>query len=170
MQTAVISEIVTLLTGNQLTVTQVVSGIGNAIGSGLNGDQAASMLVSLAAQNTAAQGAVTAIEDGWVLAEQVGAQRARRSNLTSGVDWPAALAAYEAVRPEHCRRVVTTARKWGELWHHDGIKRLQRNAVLRSRDTYDYAFTDWIYGPTALRPEQEPELYPTIPLDSAQRL
>jgi len=116
-----------------------------------------------------AQGAVMAIEDGWVLAEHVGAQRAQRSSRTSGVDWAAALAAYEAVRPEHCRRVITTARKWGELWHHDGMKRLQRNALLRSRDTYDYAFTDWIYGPTALTPGQEPELYPAIPLDSVER-
>ncbi|TLS48150.1 FAD-binding protein [Streptomyces montanus] len=112
-----------------------------------------------------AQGAVMAIEDGWVLAEHIGAQRARRSERASGVDWEAALAAYEAVRPEHCRRVVTTARAWGELWHHDGIKRLRRNTLLRSRDTHDYTFTDWIYGPTALTPEQEPELYPTIPLD-----
>jgi 3-hydroxybenzoate 6-monooxygenase len=113
-----------------------------------------------------AQGAVMAIEDGWVLAEHVGAQRAARSERTSGVDWEAALAAYEAVRPEHCRRVVTTARVWGELWHHDGIKRRRRNTLLRSRDPYDYTFTDWIYGPTALTPEQEPELYPTIPLDT----
>ncbi|MFF0449589.1 FAD-dependent monooxygenase [Streptomyces sp. NPDC004609] len=115
-----------------------------------------------------AQGAVMAIEDGWVLAEHVGAQHGRRSRESSGVDWDAALAAYEAARPEHCRRVVTTARRWGELWHHDGINRLRRNALLRSRDTYDYTFTDWIYGPTALTPEQEPRLYPTIPLDSVE--
>ncbi|MEW2399385.1 FAD-dependent oxidoreductase [Streptomyces sp. NPDC046862] len=115
-----------------------------------------------------AQGAVMAIEDGWVLAEHVGAQRARRSHGSSGVDWGSALGAYEAVRPEHCRRVVLTAREWGRLWHHDGTERLRRNALLRARDTYDYAFTDWIYGPTALSPEQEPDLYPTIPLDSVR--
>ena len=66
----------------------------------------------------------------------------------------AALAAYETVRVEHCRRVVLTARKWGELWHLDGTRRLQRNAILRARDTYDYSFTDWIYGPTALTPNR----------------
>ncbi|GAA3803264.1 FAD-dependent monooxygenase [Streptomyces phyllanthi] len=115
-----------------------------------------------------AQGAVMAIEDGWVLAEHVGAQRPRRSRRSSGVDWAAALAAYEAVRPEHCGRVITTARAWGEFWHHDGTRRLRRNALLRSRDTYDYTFTDWIYGPTALTPEQEPEPCPTIPLDSVE--
>lgn len=114
-----------------------------------------------------AQGAVMAIEDGWVLAEHVGAQAAVRTAHGSGVDWAAALAAYDAVRPEHCRRVLTTARSWGDLWHVDGTPRLLRNAVLRARDTHDYTYTDWIYGPTALTPEEEPALYPTIPLASA---
>ena len=105
-----------------------------------------------------AQGAIMAIEDGWVLAKHV----------SRGDDWDAALAAYQAVRAEHCQRVVLTSRKWGDLWHHDGTKRLQRNAILRARDTDDYSFTDWIYGPTALTPDQEPPLYPDIPLDSVQ--
>ncbi|MFF9808204.1 FAD-dependent oxidoreductase [Streptomyces coeruleorubidus] len=115
-----------------------------------------------------AQGAVMAIEDGWVLGRHVGAQQAKRSEGGSGVDWEVALAAYEAVRPEHCRRVVLTARSWGELWHHVGVRREQRNAVMRARDTYDYSFMDWIYGPTALTPDQEPEMYPSIPLDSVE--
>ena len=112
-----------------------------------------------------AQGAIMAIEDGWVLAEHVGAQQPTRTATGSGVDWDAALAAYNAVRPEHCRRVVTTARAWGELWHLDGVPRLQRNALLRDRDTYDYTFMDWIFGPTALTPDQEPDHYPTRSLD-----
>ena len=107
-----------------------------------------------------------AIEDGWVLAEHVGAQQAARAQGSSGVDWEKALTAYNAVRPEHCRRVLTTGRAWGELWHLDGVKRLQRNALLKARDTYDYSFTEWIYGPTALTPEQEPPMYETIPLES----
>jgi salicylate hydroxylase len=110
-----------------------------------------------------AQGAVTAIEDGWVLAQHL-------SCLTSAtaedVGWDAALAAYEAVRGEHCRRVVLTSRTWGRLWHLDGAERLQRNAILRARDIDDYSFTDWIYGPTALTPDQEPALYRPVPLDS----
>ncbi len=114
-----------------------------------------------------AQGAVMAIEDGWVLAEHVGRQGAQRAAEGSGVDWEAALSAYNAVRPEHCRRVVLTARSWGELWHLDGPAREQRNAVLRSRETRDYSFTDWIYGPTALTPDQEPELYRPVPLHEA---
>jgi salicylate hydroxylase len=115
-----------------------------------------------------AQGAIMAIEDGWVLAQHVAAQNAERSDEGSGVDWQRALAAYEAVRPEHCRRVVVTAREWGELWHHSGIKRDQRNTLLRARDTYDYSFMDWVYGPTALTPGQEPEMYRPIPLASAE--
>ncbi len=109
-----------------------------------------------------AQGAVMAIEDGWVLAEHVSRQR----GADGEVDWAAALAAYDAVRPEHCRRVLTTARAWGELWHLDGEQRLRRNAILRARDVRDYAFTDWIYGPTALTPDEEPPMYQPIPLDS----
>ncbi len=115
-----------------------------------------------------AQGAIMAIEDGWVLAEHVAAQSATRDESGSGVDWDAALAAYEAVRPEHCRRVLSTGRVWGELWHLEGLARLQRNKVLRDRDTYDYTYTEWIYGPTALTSEQEPPLYPTFPLSSVE--
>ncbi|WP_280398852.1 FAD-dependent oxidoreductase [Nocardia carnea] len=110
-----------------------------------------------------AQGAIMAIEDGWVLAEHV-----RRLRGADGVvDWQGALAAYEAVRPEHCRRVVLTARVWGELWHLDGVPREQRNLLLRARQVDDYSFTDWIYGPTALFPEDEPPMFEPIPLTSA---
>jgi salicylate hydroxylase len=113
-----------------------------------------------------AQGAIMAIEDGWVLAEHV-----RRLRGDDGVvDWTGALAAYEAVRPEHCRRVVLTARVWGELWHLDGIRRAQRNMLLRAREVGDYSFTDWIYGPTALFPADEPPMFEPIPLASADRV
>ncbi|WP_116198718.1 FAD-dependent oxidoreductase [Amycolatopsis circi] len=103
-----------------------------------------------------AQGAIMAIEDGWVLAEHA-------KRLGTG-DWDGALAAYQAVRPEHCRRVVLTARAWGNLWHLDGVEREQRNALLRARATDDYAFTDWLYGPTALFPEDEPAMFEPVPL------
>ncbi|NKY42119.1 NAD(P)-binding protein [Nocardia cerradoensis] len=113
-----------------------------------------------------AQGAIMAIEDGWVLAEH--ARRRRGAGAT--VDWDGALAAYQAVRPEHCRRVVLTARAWGELWHLDGRRREQRNILLRARETGDYSFTDWIYGPTALVPEEEPAMFTPIPLTAADRI
>ena len=104
-----------------------------------------------------AQGAIMAIEDGYVLA----------GHLARGAGWDAALGAYEAVRAEHCRRVVLTSRAWGELWHLDGTKRLRRNDLLRARDTYDYSFTDWLYSTTALTPDEEPPPFRPIPLDSA---
>ncbi|MGD0558748.1 MAG: FAD-dependent monooxygenase [Streptosporangiaceae bacterium] len=102
-----------------------------------------------------AQGAIMAIEDGWVLASHAG---------LLGQDWDAVLSAYQAVRAEHCRRVVLASRDWGYLWHLDGDKRLLRNEMLRARDTYDYGFVDWLYGSTALTPEQEPPRYPAITL------
>ena len=105
-------------------------------------------------------------QDGkWLTAEEIPTFKVAEDGT---VDWTAALAAYEAVRPEHCRRVLTTSRKWGELWHLDGLAREQRNVLLRARDTYDYSFVDWLYGPTALTPEEEPELFTPIPLSSAQ--
>ena len=113
-----------------------------------------------------AQGAIMAIEDGWVLGEQVARNR---TDDGAGVDWDAALAAYNAVRPEHCRRVVTTSRKWGELWHLDGVAREQRNELLRARDIRDYSFVDWLYGPTALHPSDEPKMFTPIPLNRATR-
>jgi 3-hydroxybenzoate 6-monooxygenase len=112
-----------------------------------------------------AQGAIMAIEDGWVLAQHAARLKTAPTG-GRGTGWDAALAAYEAVRAEHYRRVVLTARRWGQLWHLDGTRRLQRNAILRARDTYDYSFTDWIYRSTALTPDQEPALYREIPLDS----
>ncbi|WP_245592506.1 FAD-dependent oxidoreductase [Actinomadura rifamycini] len=111
-----------------------------------------------------AQGAIMAIEDSWVLGEHVARHRAGDGS----VDWAAVFAAYDAVRPEHCRRVLTTSRAWGELWHLDGRPRLQRNVLLRERDTYDYAFVDWLYGPTALHPAEEPPMFTPVPLASAE--
>jgi len=109
-----------------------------------------------------AQGAVMAIEDGWVLGEQVAQSR----TTGGGVDWAVALASYDAVRPEHCRRVVTTSRAWGELWHLDGQLRERRNMQLLSRDTYDYSFIDWLYGPSALKPDDEPTMFTPVALGS----
>ncbi|MFI0720873.1 FAD-dependent oxidoreductase [Streptomyces sp. NPDC021224] len=114
-----------------------------------------------------AQGAIMAIEDGWVLARHYARQAEAAPAAGGRPDWDAALAAYQTVRVEHCRRVQTTARAWGELWHLDGEQRLRRNAVLRARDTYDYSFTDWVYGPTALTPQEEPPMFTPVPLSSA---
>jgi 3-hydroxybenzoate 6-monooxygenase len=108
-----------------------------------------------------AQGAIMAIEDGYVLAEHAAANRGR----DGAVAWDMALKAYEAVRVGHCRRVLLTSRAWGELWHLDGAKRQRRNGILRTRDTYDYGFVDWLYERTALTPDQEPQMFTPVPLD-----
>jgi salicylate hydroxylase len=104
-----------------------------------------------------AQGAIMAIEDGYVLAEHLAANPGDRD---------AALAAYQAVRPEHCRRVVETSRAWGNLWHLDGEKRERRNEILRARGPRDYSFVDWLYSITALTPAEEPPMFQVIPLDA----
>ncbi|MFD7058885.1 hypothetical protein [Streptomyces sp. NPDC059906] len=39
---------------------------------------------------------------------------------------------------------------------------------MRERDAYDYGFTDWVYGPTALSPDEEPAPFTPIPLASAR--
>jgi salicylate hydroxylase len=110
-----------------------------------------------------------AIEDGYVLAEHLGANPdSARAEI--GADMAGALAAYQAVRPEHCRRVVTASRDWGKLWHLDGAKRERRNAILRARDPRDYGYVDWLYGNTALTPAEEPPTFPIIPLDSPESL
>jgi len=101
-----------------------------------------------------AQGAIMAIEDGYVLVE----------HLAGHPDPDRALAAYQAVRPEHCRRVLGASRAWGELWHLDGDQRDRRNEILRGRDVYDYSFTDWLYSTTALTPDQEPAMFKPIAL------
>jgi salicylate hydroxylase len=66
-----------------------------------------------------AQGAIMAIEDGWVLAQHIRRLRAATADGLA-VGWDAALPAHQAVRAEHCRRVILTARAWGQLWHLDG--------------------------------------------------
>jgi salicylate hydroxylase len=63
--------------------------------------------------------------------------------------------------------VVLTSRAWGDLWHLDGDKRERRNEILRARDTLDYGFVDWLYERTALTPDEEPEMFTPVPLDSA---
>ena len=112
-----------------------------------------------------AQGAIMAIEDGYVLAEHLAANQDDAGNPgEAGLD--RALAAYQAVRPEHCRRVVETSRAWGALWHLDGAKRERRNEILRARDIRDYSFVDWLYSVTALTPAEEPPMFKVIPLDT----
>lgn len=69
------------------------------------------------------------------------------SALGSSADVPTALASYAAARRERTARVQSTARTWGEIWHVDGVARLLRNELLRTRDASDHRHVDWLYGP-----------------------
>ena len=106
-----------------------------------------------------AQGAIMAIEDGWVLAEHVAA------DPTTGTPrWP---------RTRRC--APSTAAGWcsprasgATCGTSTGPSGCSVTPSCAPATPHDYSFTDWIYGPTALTPDQEPPLYPDIPLDSVQ--
>ncbi len=119
----------------------------------LTGDSAHPTLLYLA------QGAVMAIEDAWVLGELVAAQGA--SGGGDAVAWDDVLAAYNAVRPVRCRRIMEVSRDWGGLWHAGADRRQWRNEALQGWSPQDHRYTDWLFGPTALRPEDERELFPS---------
>jgi hypothetical protein len=56
--------------------------------------------------------------------------------------------------------VLTTARSWGEFWHHTGERRARRNEILRDRDVYDYTYVDWLFGPTARTAADQAPMFP----------
>jgi len=98
----------------------------------LTGDAAHPMLQYLA------QGACQAVEDADCLAEE--AKKAGRDG------WPAVLEAYQQARSGRTARVQTTARLWGDIWHVDGVGRLMRNELFRTREPDDFTRADWLYG------------------------
>ena len=98
-----------------------------------------------------AQGAIMAIEDGWVLAEHAAGQPAAPMAPSTG---PPSWRPTRRSARSTAAGWSTTARAWGELWHLDGEERLQRNDVLRARAIDDYSFIDWLYGPTDVVPGQ----------------
>ncbi|MFK5633125.1 MULTISPECIES: FAD-dependent monooxygenase [unclassified Ornithinimicrobium] len=110
-----------------------------------------------------AQGAIMAIEDAWVLGAHAEKQLAAGATGET-VDWDPVVRAYSDVRTRHTARVTGTSRKWGELWHVEGRERELRNEILRARETGDYSFTDWLYGPTALTPQELPGMFTPIPV------
>lgn len=89
-----------------------------------------------------ASGAVMAIEDAKCFADYAAADYADGGNQA----WPAILARVNAERAPRCNRVMTTGRMWGELWHLDGVGRIARNELFRTRDTSSYKYTDWLWA------------------------
>lgn len=105
----------------------------------LIGDAAHPMLQYLA------QGACQALEDAAVL------QDAARNRVFTpeGIDagaWEAAFRDFNEERAARTARVQRTARIWGESWHVDGVARLLRNMLFKSRGDNNFQYNDWLYG------------------------
>ncbi|MGW5524064.1 FAD-dependent monooxygenase [Gordonia sp. NPDC003950] len=89
-----------------------------------------------------ASGAVMAIEDAKCIADY-----AEEELALGGSDaWDRTLAAVNAERAPRCNRILTTGRMRGELWHLDGVGRIARNELFRTRDTSSYKYTDWLWA------------------------
>jgi salicylate hydroxylase len=89
-----------------------------------------------------AQGAVMAIEDGIVLADQLAAAVAG-----PGGNLPAALVAYETQRRPRTRKVQDTARRNGQIYHLTGLAAAARDLALRAVPPAQMmARYDWLYG------------------------
>ena len=60
--------------------------------------------------------------------------------------WPLILKRVNAERAPRCNRILSVGRMWGELWHLDGVGRIGRNELFRTRDMSSYKYTDWLWG------------------------
>lgn len=84
------------------------------------------------------QGACQALEDGLVLARELG------GNLD---DIAGALAAFDAERVPHTTQCQRVARPWGESWHTaDPALVAYRNRYLRARRPDDFSDVEWLYA------------------------
>ncbi|NMH97508.1 FAD-binding protein [Pseudonocardia sp. K10HN5] len=101
----------------------------------LTGDAAHPMLQYLA------QGACQALEDAYVLAEQVA-----KGGDGGEPDWDRVLRAYQELREPRTTRIQRTVHVWGDMWHCDGLTRTLRNALFRDRDPLDHKHIGWLWG------------------------
>jgi salicylate hydroxylase len=86
-----------------------------------------------------AQGGVMALEDATVLA-------ALMSNA-SNEEVPARLAEFERIRRPRTTRVMEASARNGRAYHHDGLMRRARNAVLTAMPPHLFIRQyDWLYG------------------------
>lgn len=107
---------------------------------GLLGDAAHPMLQYLA------QGACQALEDAYVIADEVARYSTPGADGRARVDWTAAMESAARRRYPRTARIQRAARTWGESWHLDGVGRLVRNELFMARDTADLSRVDWLYG------------------------
>jgi 2-polyprenyl-6-methoxyphenol hydroxylase-like FAD-dependent oxidoreductase len=113
----------------------------------LLGDAAHPMLQYLA------QGACQALEDADVLAAELAAAGAAGRPGAAGAGYSRALASYAAVRAPRAMRVQSAARTWGDIWHVDGVAKLIRDELLRTRDVADHRHVTWLYGDSVEEPD-----------------
>ncbi len=86
-----------------------------------------------------AQGAVLAMEDAMVLADELGS--------ADSLNIPAALRRYEARRKPRARRVQDASERNGRIYHMDGLAAWSRDAVLAATPpAWVMAGYDWLYG------------------------
>lgn len=108
---------------------------------GLLGDAAHPMLQYLA------QGACMAVEDAYVLADQVD----RHGDAHHG-DYAAAFVAYQNERYLRAARVQLTARFYGEIYHAGGVKAEVRNQMFRASPPQpSVEAMGWLYDGIATR-------------------
>nr|WP_120492000.1 FAD-dependent monooxygenase [Corynebacterium lactis] len=95
-----------------------------------------------------ASGAVMAMEDAECLA-LFASEAAEGGQLV----WKDVLEEVSAERAPRCKRIQSTGRFWGELWHVDGLARLIRNEVFRQAESGWFKYVDWLWGYDAERRE-----------------
>jgi salicylate hydroxylase len=105
----------------------------------LIGDAAHPMLQYLA------QGACQALEDAAVLQDATKGLVFTDEGINPGA-WEAAFSEFNGVRAARTARVQRTARIWGESWHVDGVARVLRNMLFKSRGDNNFQYNDWLYG------------------------
>ena len=90
-----------------------------------------------------ASGAVMALEDAKCVADYAAEDFVEGGHNQA---WPLILKRVNAERAPRCNRILSVGRMWGELWHLDGVGRIARNELFRTRDTSSYKYTDWLWG------------------------
>ena len=95
-----------------------------------------------------ASGAVMALEDAKCVADYAADDFAEGGHRQA---WPLILKRVNAERAPRCNRILSVGRMWGEMWHLDGVGRIARNELFRTRDTSSYKYTDWLWGYSSQR-------------------
>ncbi|WP_416417304.1 FAD-dependent oxidoreductase [Paenarthrobacter aromaticivorans] len=122
----------------------------------LIGDAAHPMLQYLA------QGACQALEDAAVLQDATQGLVFTEEGVNPSA-WEAAFSAFNGARAARTARVQRTARIWGESWHVDGVARLLRNMLFKSRGDNNFQYNDWLYG------RNEPGVPAEVPAGASAR-